>query len=687
MAEVPDFMKKYDFECTKCGFKLTWDSAAETAYRYGLILLFGGENEGFVGWSCPACNAQVTNLTRVEDYPCWFFRQIQEHSKIPEIFLNFMYQSFPYNFAAVTDSFISKRWYFSDSGYEDIINKNLPDPMWPPAGQYLSFSRDFSSDASGPARTVFCYNLEQIYNLLSIENKNHVKSFPRYQIDDWLNSTIRNFCWHYRIRYNFTEEISYDKESTISINPDKIPIQLSYEFLTILDKVNSLNIAVPINSDRESVPSYYAEIAENYVYLGKETRFYQKNDFSVKLWKEFHSNRFHEILYNLAEEFVLDYSNQILKADNTKLSVLFLVGSYIEKLYDAVISRQKFKILNAETTLSAKKRVENAEKSFPNVKIISNDPYIDKLKQKISQRAPLPKAYSFLILGERGTGKDLFAKAIHEASKMKGSFVKVDCGAISEKLFESELFGYVKGAFTGANRDTPGKFCAAMDGTIFFDEIGNLPLSLQPKLLRALQDRQYVPVGANHPKTINAKFVFATNKDLEKMVNEESFMADLYDRFKRPYFTVPPLRERKNDIPILASYFIKKHDSPINEIEKLEPISIDKKCIRILMEYRWPGNIRELEGVISEIILDRNAENDRTAISESDLPDDLIIGRKSGSIPGMEPKKKLLGNTKIEDDNKIIRCMSEFNHNKSRVAKHLGVTYQTILRRCNKLGI
>ena len=162
--------------------------------------------------------------------------------------------------------------------------------------------------------------------------------------------------------------------------------------------------------------------------------------------------------------------------------------------------------------------------------------------------APLKLADSFLILGERGSGKDLFARAIHEASKQKGQFVKVDCGAIPEKLFESEVFGYTKGAFTGALKNTPGKFGSAAGGTIFFDEIGNLPLNLQPKLLRALQDRQYVPVGSNQPKPIDAKFIFATNKNLNKMVEADSFMPDLYDRFKRPQFTIPPLRERKHDV-------------------------------------------------------------------------------------------------------------------------------------------
>jgi transcriptional regulator with PAS, ATPase and Fis domain len=289
-------------------------------------------------------------------------------------------------------------------------------------------------------------------------------------------------------------------------------------------------------------------------------------------------------------------------------------------------------------------------------------------------------------LGERGTGKDLFARAIHEASKQKGQFIKVDCGAIPERLFESELFGYKKGAFSGAMQDTIGKFGYAMGGTLFFDEIGNLPLNLQPKLLRALQDRQYVPVGSAEVKKIDAKFIFATNKDLNKMVEEDSFMPDLYDRFKRPDIKIPPLCEIKNDVLLLANYFIDSNDTHRQTNKDLQPIRLSKDCVEILKAFAWPGNIRELQQVIKEIMMNRQINKDRSEISELELPDDITQTNRKTPGSHSKGKKKLPGNTKITDD-EIIRWMKELRNNKTRVAEQLGVTYKTIWSRCKKLDL
>ena len=363
-----------------------------------------------------------------------------------------------------------------------------------------------------------------------------------------------------------------------------------------------------------------------------------------------------------------------------------LEGIYLKALFDAVSSPYKRDKIREKANANLRERVAEAEKSLPRVKIISDDQRISEIKIRIAKVAPHELAASFLILGERGTGKDLFARAIHAASNRKGQLVKVDCGTIPEKLFETEVFGYTRGAFTGANKDAPGKFGAAAGGTIFFDEIANLPLGLQPKLLRALQDREYVPVGSNQVRPIDAKFIFATNRDLEKMVEEGAFMPDLYDRLKRPQFTVPPLRERKHDVPLLAAHFIEEYDSVRKSNKAIEPISLSKECTDTLKRLDWPGNIRDLEQVMMEIVLERLADNDRSEISESDLPDDLFSKRKNGSMPALKHKKKLPGNTKVEDED-IIRCMNELGHNKTRVAEHLGVTYKTIWQRCKKLGI
>jgi transcriptional regulator with PAS, ATPase and Fis domain len=392
-----------------------------------------------------------------------------------------------------------------------------------------------------------------------------------------------------------------------------------------------------------------------------------------------------DLLENIAEDFISDYLGLIGKIHCTLQSIWSLKQSYLKMLFDAVSSRHKRERIQERTNANLRERVAEAEKAFPHIRIISDDLRVNEFKIRIAKVASHESASSFLILGEPGTGKDLFARAFHAASRQRGQFVKVDCGSIPEKLFETEVFGSARGAFTGAVRDSIGKFGAAAGGTLFFDEIGNLPLSQQPKLLRALQDCEYVPVGSNQVRRIDAKFLFATNRNLEKMVAEGKFMPDLYDRLKRPSFTVPPLRERKNDLPLLAAHFIKKYDAEGEKDKDAKPINLTKEAEDALKKLDWPGNIRDLEQVINEVIVNRNVDHDRSDIAEEDLPEDLFAKSKGSSASGRSGRMKLLGNTKVIDE-EIIHCMKELGNNKTRVAERLGVSYKTIWDRWRKIS-
>jgi transcriptional regulator with PAS, ATPase and Fis domain len=679
MAKLNDFIKQYDFKCKKCGAELTSDSATETALVYGLIIL-AGEKDGFIGWSCPACNAQVTNLTQVSEDHFWFIHHVYNHASSLGIDGTLMYRSFPYSFCASKDDFVDRNGIFLESDYKVLSKFDFGRLIEPSPGRYSSFN--YGTQAMGPAISFFVHDLSQIGKLLNLENKNQIKAFPRYEIPDWLTSKIDNLCWNNRVKFYFLRDVFERDVKNIGIEPDKKIIQQSYEFLTILDNVNSFELGFVDGI----CPSYSIHIWDGCVLASKKVDFYQNNDFNTKVWQAYHSDWMHELLNNLAEDFISDYLGHTAKTNHNKESTLKLVGSYIKKLYDAITSEYKRNTIRKETRTNSQKRIEEAEKCFSKIKIISNDNNINEIKIKISQIASLKLADSFLILGERGTGKDLFARAIHEASKQIGQLVKIDCGAIPERLFESELFGYKKGAFTGALQDTIGKFGYAMGGTLFFDEIGNLPLNLQPKLLRALQDRQYVPVGSGEVKKIDAKFIFATNKDLNKMVEENSFMPDLYDRFKRPQITIPPLREIKSDVILLANYFIDSNDTHRQDNKELQPIRLSKVCVEILKAFDWPGNIRELQQVIKEIVLMRQASGDRSEISESELPDDILKKRKNAFDSNSKLKKKLLGNTKINDE-ELIHWMKELGNNKTRVAEQLGVTYKTIWERCKRIEL
>ncbi|RKX63055.1 MAG: sigma-54-dependent Fis family transcriptional regulator, partial [Thermodesulfobacteriota bacterium] len=210
-----------------------------------------------------------------------------------------------------------------------------------------------------------------------------------------------------------------------------------------------------------------------------------------------------------------------------------------------------------------------------------------------------PSSSTILILGESGTGKEVLAKYIHFCSKRKGPFVTINCAAIPEELLEAELFGYEKGAFTGAIKSKPGKFEIANKGTLFLDEIGDLSLKLQAKLLRVIQEKQVERLGSDHSIKVDVRILAATNKDLEKEVQEGRFREDLFFRLNVIPIKLPPLRERKEDIPLLTQFFLKR----ICEREGIEEKKFTSQAIKALLNYPWPGNIRELENFIERVVI------------------------------------------------------------------------------------
>src|SRR5580765_6769378 len=205
---------------------------------------------------------------------------------------------------------------------------------------------------------------------------------------------------------------------------------------------------------------------------------------------------------------------------------------------------------------------------------------------------------TIMIQGESGTGKELIAREIHyRSAKAQGPFVSINCGAIPRDLLESNLFGHVKGSFTGAVRDAAGLFQVAEGGTFFLDEVGDMPLATQVKLLRALQEREIIPVGGTQPIKIDCRLVAATNADLEKEVSSGRFRADLYYRLNVIPIRLPALRQRRDDIPVLVDHFLKRH------VQAGPPRTVSKEALQVLMRYDWPGNVRELENVIERAVI------------------------------------------------------------------------------------
>ena len=276
-----------------------------------------------------------------------------------------------------------------------------------------------------------------------------------------------------------------------------------------------------------------------------------------------------------------------------------------------------------------------------------------------------------LILGENGTGKELVARAIHQKSLRKdNSFVAVDMGAISETLFESELFGHKKGAFTDAREDRPGRFELANDGTLFLDEIGNLSLNLQSKLLSALQSRRITRVGANTSVDVNIRLICATNMPVELMVKDGRFRQDLLYRINTVEIRIPPLSERVDDIPMLANHFLHYYSKKYRK----DILSLTTEAITKLKKYAWPGNVRELQHALERAVI----MADSPTLQESDF----LFNRKNDSSAGPDT----LNLDEVEKA-AVVKALHLHNGNISKAADELGLTRASLYRRMEKYGL
>jgi two-component system response regulator AtoC len=280
---------------------------------------------------------------------------------------------------------------------------------------------------------------------------------------------------------------------------------------------------------------------------------------------------------------------------------------------------------------------------------------------------------NILITGESGTGKELIARTIHSRSlRSTKPFIPVDCAAIPENLLESELFGYEKGAFTGANTSRSGLFEAAQGGTLFLDEVGEIPMSMQVKLLRVIQERQVRPLGSNRFVSIDVRIISATNRDIKKSVTEGTFRDDLYYRLNVIHINVPPLRERKGDIPILALYFLQKF--AVQYQKEIKVISPD--AMEMLENYSWPGNVRELQNVMERAVI--LCDGDR--ISIRDIPKEVQVMHGTippNNLPYKEAKEAWLA---IFERNYLATLLKSTSGNISLAAEKAGINRRTIHR-------
>ncbi len=351
------------------------------------------------------------------------------------------------------------------------------------------------------------------------------------------------------------------------------------------------------------------------------------------------------------------------------LEVLIIIGTLI-----GMFLRLDQKMMEERKEWEEEKRILARELSTKyNIKnIVGNSPAIRNLIDIIERVARTDS--TVLLLGESGTGKSLFAKTIHALSERKDKpFVTINCAAIPEHLLESELFGYEKGAFTGAYTSRKGKFELANGGTVFLDEIGDMPLSLQPKILRVLQEKEIERIGGEKTIKVDVRIIAATNRDLKKLVDEGKFREDLYYRLNVIPIYIPSLRERKEDIPLLVEYFLDMYNKKHKKNVRISP-----EAIKVMIDYEWSGNVRELENLIERLVIMKD-----DIIKDIDLPAHILTTRiKKGAI--YEDLPTHIENTERE---KIIEALEKTGYVKSRAAKLLGYTLRQLDYRIKKYGI
>ncbi len=324
-------------------------------------------------------------------------------------------------------------------------------------------------------------------------------------------------------------------------------------------------------------------------------------------------------------------------------------------------------------------------KKFKAFGIIGTSSKMLEVYKQVEKVSPL--SVTVLLIGESGTGKELFAKAIHILSpRSEKPFIPIHCGAIPENLLEDELFGHTKGSFTGAINDKPGKFEAADGGTIFLDEISTMSPNLQVKLLRVIQEKEVSRIGSNTIKKVNVRIISASNQDLKSLVEKGEFREDLFYRLNVFPIRIPPLRERREDIPKIANYFIKK----FCDEENIQQKQLSLSTLNILKDYSYPGNIRELENIIIGAIVNSGS---RKVILPSDLPSSVRDEAEKRKFNNQIEKVEIDENFSLQsfvremEKKLILQSLEKTNWNKKKAAELLNIKRTTLIEKIKKLNI
>ncbi|KOR51530.1 sigma-54 interaction domain-containing protein [Clostridium botulinum] len=463
--------------------------------------------------------------------------------------------------------------------------------------------------------------------------------------DSQRNHFIENFDSFIQMLYQISDFISTKSYEHIEIERSHMMVDLLNQIIDSVDK------GVLVTKNNEIV---------------------HMNTSAMKQLKLKANNTNKKITISSTSEYIMGGEVYTIVIDNEKFQLMGRIIPVFPVLsdYDTIFVFEEIKHLKSKIS-----KVSGGREVIKVEDIIGQSQAMVQLKNRIKKIAS--SSSTVLITGESGTGKEVIARAIHcESDKNTNPFIAINCGAIPDALLESELFGYVRGAFSGADPNgRVGKFELANNGIIFLDEIGDMPLYMQVKILRVLQERKLVRIGSNHLIDLDIRVIAATNKDLKKLIKENKFREDLYYRLNVIPLKIPPLRERKEDIELLMEMLIKKYNGLFGKIVH----KIDKECKDILIDYPWHGNVRELENAVEFMI---NMADDSGIVTMDMLPAN-IVENKNFQGHGMNIDEDIRPLKDVEKDY-ILRALDIYGHDtkgKRLAAERLGIGIATLYRK------
>jgi len=727
------------FKCDHCAQEFSFKSFRIAVILYGVIFLVGRNNYGYVGIVCPNCintTLKKADEKKLIDFQKGLGEKIYFVDLFTEMIINgeriYTKEILSNRDLDSLDPVRSPTWFLGSLKYDPIwirvetvgrklfyiissemepeksirslrrtshetdisrcelferIIKNLdsPDNYF---NSYITNTPRMVESILGSEKNSFGFKEVDINYLLDVENETHKKIFPRYHYINTIRTSCDKFC------SNYFSDIIYPEWEFIQFSSDKTTWKTKFlmniEFINMLEDEETSYLEgcegfqalwkSKFLFKDEGVP----ELLDNkdlIKYLPEKKRL-QSIDMIEKIKSNIYDASFHDFLSKEAFNFIIEYSMSAKSIFFSNAFILDLKQKYLQNIYDYLKSPTKRKKIKNKIPGPVLDKVKEAEKTYKSVNIVTNDSRIMKIKMNLPNYVkPEIERFDILILGETGVGKELIAKACHEASGREGLFITVPCTSIPDKQFENQLFGHAKGAYTGADTKEKGYFRKADRGTIFLDEIGDLDLEFQSKMLRVIDEREIHPVGEDEPKTVDVMLIMATNKNLLQLVENDLFRKDMYYRIiRRAVIEVPPLRKRKDDIPLLIEHFIEKYDYKRKKDEKLAELRFSEDCIDFLKTFQWKGNVRELSGMVEKIVHARLNDGDRNEITEFDIPD--LYVQESSSPGETDPHEH--GRKRYKDEN-IISALEECGGNRRCAAEKLQCSERTIHRRIKQM--